>query len=87
MQVEIRADRKSMVVRGYVNVVGRDSRVLHDKQGPYIEQIMPGAFAKALSAGAPVELRWDHKKLHSKSGRAGTPGGQHRPAGPRGSDR
>ena len=62
MQVEIRADRKSMVVRGYVNVVGRDSRVLHDKQGPYIEQIMPGAFAKALSAGAPVELRWDHKK-------------------------
>ena len=99
MQVEIRADRKSMVVRGYVNVVGRDSRVLHDKQGPYIEQIMPGAFAKALSAGAPVELRWDHKKtlgsnechlsasLHSQSGRAGTPGGQHRPAGPRGSDR
>lgn len=36
--------------------------MLHDKQGPYIEQIMPGAFAKALSAGAPVELRWDHKK-------------------------
>ena len=62
MQVEIRADRKSIAVRGYVNVVGRDSRVLHDKQGPYIEQIMPGAFAKALAAGSPVELRWDHKK-------------------------
>ena len=62
MQVEIRADRKSMAVRGYVNVVGRDSRVLHDKQGPYIEQIVPGAFAKALAAGSSVELRWDHKK-------------------------
>lgn len=62
MQVEIRADRKSMAVRGYVNVVGRDSRVLHDKQGPYIEQITPGAFAKALASGTPVELRWDHKK-------------------------
>lgn len=62
MQVEMRADRKSIAVRGYVNVVGRDSRVLHDKQGPYIEQIMPGAFAKALAAGSPVELRWDHKK-------------------------
>ena len=62
MQVEIRADRKSMVVRGYVNVVGRDSRVLHDKQGPYIAQLRPGACAKALSAGAPVELRGDHKK-------------------------
>lgn len=51
-----------MAVRGYVNVVGRDSRVLHDKQGPYIEQIVPGAFAKALAAGSSVELRWDHKK-------------------------
>ena len=62
MQVEIRADKKSMAVRGYVNVVGRDSRVLHDKQGPYIEQIMPGAFAKALASGNPVELRFDHQK-------------------------
>lgn len=41
MQVEIRADRKSMVVRGYVNVVGRDSRVLHDKQGPYTNRLCP----------------------------------------------
>ena len=62
MQVEIRADKKSMAVRGYVNVVGRDSRVLHDKQGPYIEQITPGAFAKALASGNPVELRFDHQK-------------------------
>lgn len=62
MQVEIRADKKSVSVGGYVNVVGRDSRVLHDKQGPYIEQIMPGAFAKSLATGAPVELRWNHQK-------------------------
>ncbi|WP_298034372.1 HK97 family phage prohead protease [uncultured Dysosmobacter sp.] len=62
MRVEIRADRKSIAVSGYVNVVGRDSRVLHDKQGPYVEQIMPGAFAKALASGSPVELRWNHQK-------------------------
>ena len=62
MQVEIRADKKSMAIRGYVNVVGRDSRVLRDKQGTYIEQITPGAFAKALASGMPVELRWDHRK-------------------------
>lgn len=62
MRVEIRADKKSIGVSGYVNVVGRDSRVLHDKQGPYIEQVMPGAFAKALAAGNPVELRWNHQK-------------------------
>lgn len=63
MQIEIRADKKSMAVRGYVNVVGRDSRVLHDKTGPYVEQIMPGAFAKALAANSNVELRFNHRKV------------------------
>lgn len=63
LQVEIRADKKSMTVRGYVNVVGRDSRVLHDQTGPYIEQIMPGAFKKALAADSSVELRFNHKKV------------------------
>lgn len=63
MQVEIRSDKKSMIVRGYVNVVGRDSRVLHDKTGPYVEQIVPGAFAKALAANSSVELRFNHKKI------------------------
>ena len=62
MRVEIRSDKKSIGVSGYVNVVGRDSRVLHDKQGPYIEQVTPGAFAKALTVGNPVELRWNHQK-------------------------
>ena len=46
-----------------VNVVGRDSRVLHDKTGPYVEQIMPGAFKKALAADSKVELRFNHKKI------------------------
>ena len=63
LQVEIRADKKSMSVRGYVNVVGRDSRVLHDKTGPYIEQIMPGAFAKSLAHAGKVELRFNHRKI------------------------
>ena len=63
MQVEIRADKKSMAVRGYVNVVDRDSRVLHDRGGPYIERIAPGTFAKALASGSPVELRWNHRKV------------------------
>ena len=52
-----------MTVGGYVNVVGRDSRVLHDKTGPYVEQIMPGAFKKALAADSKVELRFNHKKI------------------------
>lgn len=52
-----------MAVRGYVNVVGRDSRVLHDKTGPYVEQIMPGAFAKALAANSNGGLRFNHRKV------------------------
>ena len=48
---------------GYVNVVGRDSRTLHDKSGPYIEQITPGAFGSALQSGTPVELRFDHNQV------------------------
>lgn len=44
-------------------MVGRDSRVLHDKTGPYVEQIMPGAFKKALAADSKVELRFNHKKI------------------------
>ena len=50
MQVEIRADKagkKSVCVSGYVNVVERESRILHDRSGPYIEKIAAGAFAKA----------------------------------------
>ena len=62
MRIEIRADKKSMAVHGYVNVVSRDSRPLRDKTGTYIEQISPGAFAQALKSGSNVELRFDHKK-------------------------
>jgi len=52
-----------MDVSGYVNVVGRDSRPIRDKQGLFIEQIAPGAFAQALTAGTPVELRFDHERV------------------------
>ena len=66
MQVEIRADKKSMAIGGYVNVVGRDSRVLHDKTGPYVEQIMPGAFAKAISAPLNAPMITDIPTAASK---------------------
>lgn len=63
MKIEIREDKQSMHVSGYVNVVGRDSRELRDSSGPFIEQIAPGAFAKALSSGNPVELRFNHASV------------------------
>ena len=66
MQVEIRADKagkKSVCVSGYVNVVERESRVLHDRSGPYIEKIAAGAFAKAIAARGPIELRFNHRTI------------------------
>lgn len=61
MRVELRADG-GVRLHGYVNVVGRDSRVLRDKTGPYVEQVTPGAFAKALKDGGGVELRFNHRR-------------------------
>ena len=63
MKIEIREDKQSMHVSGYVNVVGRDSRELRDASGPFIEQIAPGTFAKALSSGNSVELRFNHSAV------------------------
>ncbi len=65
MKIRIRAD--SVEIEGYVNAVGRDSRKLVDDYGyPYVEQIQPGAFAKALSEHekneTPVNILLNHKE-------------------------
>jgi len=60
MKVEVRAD--GVLVDGYVNAVGRDSRVIPDRRGAFVEQIVPGAFARALGKGNPVELKLNHER-------------------------
>lgn len=59
MRVEIRND--SILIDGYVNAVGRDSRQMHDKKTgeKYVEQIVPGAFKRALTKNE-VKLLLDH---------------------------
>lgn len=58
MRIEIREDK--VVIDGYVNAVARDSRPLRDKNGKrYIEQIVPGAFKRALSQNE-VKLLLNH---------------------------
>lgn len=48
MRIEVRND--SVLIDGYVNAVGRDSRPMRDKNGKrYVEQIVPGVFKRALS--------------------------------------
>lgn len=61
MKIEVRADN-TVHIEGYVNVPGRDSRPLRDRQGTYIEQVTPGTFGKALAKGNSVELRFNHRR-------------------------
>lgn len=49
MEIKLRSD--SVEVAGYVNAVGRESRVLRDRDGYFTETIQPGAFARALLRG------------------------------------
>ncbi len=54
MKVKIRAD--TVEIEGYVNAVGRDSRRLTDEYGyPFVEQIAPGAFGRALEEAKKEE--------------------------------
>ena len=59
MRIEIRSD--SVEIAGYVNAVGRDSRPLRDRSTGqrYLEQIVPGAFQRALSQNE-VQLLLNH---------------------------
>lgn len=47
---------------GYVNAVGRDSRVLPSPKGKFIEQIKPKTFQRALERADNVDLLFNHKK-------------------------
>lgn len=62
MKVEIRDD--SVKIDGYVNAVERDSKVLRDKDGAFIEKIKAGVFQRALErakkTGYAVKVLLNH---------------------------
>ena len=60
MQIELRNDR--VIIDGYVNAVGRDSRPIRCQTGDFVEQVEPGVFRKALSRAKNVELLLNHRK-------------------------
>lgn len=62
MKVEIRADNTA-VITGYVNVVGRESRVLRDVSGEFVEIVKPSTFARALEQAQSVGLMFDHSRI------------------------
>jgi len=58
MRIEIRSD--SVVLQGYVNVTARESRQLSSPRGPFVEEILPKTFERALSRGNNVDLLFNH---------------------------
>jgi uncharacterized protein len=58
MRIEIRND--SIILDGYVNAVGRESRVLPSPKGRFRETIVPKTFEKALMKGQNVDLLFNH---------------------------
>lgn len=58
MRIELRSD--SVVLDGYVNVTQRESRVLPSPKGPFVEEIMPRTFERALMKNDSVDLLFNH---------------------------
>lgn len=62
MKIEIRAD--SVLIDGYVNAVERDSKVLRNVNGPFVEKIKAGAFQRSLDrakrTGYDVKVLLNH---------------------------
>lgn len=68
MQIEMR-NASEMVVQGYVNAVGRESRVLTSPtKGKFVEIVSPKTFEKALLRQPNVELRFNHDKHLGSTG-------------------
>lgn len=72
MKVEVRNDK--IIIDGYVNAVERESKVLYDTRGEFIEKIRAGVFQKALERAENVRVLLDHEKdrelADTKSGKA-----------------
>lgn len=53
-------DGDHYVIKGYVNAVGRDSRIIRDEKEPYVENIYPGTFNKVLKRTNNVIANVNH---------------------------
>lgn len=59
MRIEIRSDN-TVLLEGYVNVTQRESRELKSPQGPFVEQIAPRTFERALQKTDSVDFLFNH---------------------------
>lgn len=66
-RIELRGEQgsESVVIDGYVNVTGRDSRPIPNEKGGYfIERIGRGAFSKALKKTSEIRALLNHDWSH-----------------------
>ncbi len=72
MRMEIRSNK--IIIDGYVNAVERESKVLYDTRGEFIEKIKAGVFQRALERAENVKVLLDHEQdrelADTKSGKA-----------------
>jgi len=72
MKVEVRNNK--IIIDGYVNAVERESKVLYDTRGEFIEKIRAGVFQRALERADNVKVLLDHEQdrelADTKSGKA-----------------
>ena len=72
MRMEIRNNK--IIIDGYVNAVERESKVLYDTRGEFIEKIKAGVFQRALERAENVKVLLDHEQdrelADTKSGKA-----------------
>jgi HK97 family phage prohead protease len=60
VKLEIRLNQ--LLLDGYVNAVGRESRIMTSEKGQIIEKILPGTFEFALHLVDNVDLLFNHDK-------------------------
>lgn len=58
MQIELRND--SVVVKGYVNAICRDSRVIKTREKEFVEQVRQGVWDTAIRSNNNVKLLLNH---------------------------
>lgn len=58
MKVEVREDK--VIIDGYVNAVERFSKVLINKNGKFIEKVMPSVFQRAIEKNKAVKVLLNH---------------------------
>lgn len=60
MKMELR--NNTVVLDGYINAVGRDSRVIRTVGKNFVEQVLPETFDKAIQKNKDIRLLYNHNE-------------------------